>query len=446
MQDLTKGPISRHLLKTMSFMLVGMVFQTLYVLVDLYWVGRLGTAAVAAVALSANLMFVVLAATQMLSVGTTTLVSHAAGSKDQARAVHVFNQSFVLSLVVGAVFLGAAWALRGTYAAGLGADAETSALAVDYLEWFIPAMALQFGMVSLGAALRGIGLFKPGMTVQIGTVVLNMLLAPVLIFGWGTGVALGVAGAAAATFISIVIGTLGLAWYFRRSVTFLRFNLRGFVWDRALWRKLLGIGLPAGAEFALVSAYLLLVYIVSRPFGAAAQAGFGIGLRVIQAAFMPAVALGFAVAPVAGQNYGARLGARVRETFRTAAVLVSIMMAAVGLVLWAVPEPIVRLFTADPDAVRVGVEYMRIIVWNFVASGLVFVGSSTFQALGNTLPPLIASAGRLACLAPPILWLAGRPGFALRHVWYLSVASIVLQAAVVLWLLRREFRRRLTFA
>src|SRR6187431_3304680 len=105
MQDLTTGSVSRHLLKTMSFMLVSMVFQTLYVLVDLYWVGRLGTEAVAAVAISGNLLFVVLAVTQMLGVGTTTLISHAAGSKNRDRALLIFNQSQVLAMVVGAIFL-----------------------------------------------------------------------------------------------------------------------------------------------------------------------------------------------------------------------------------------------------------------------------------------------------------------------------------------------------
>lgn len=93
MEDLTAGSISRHLLKTTSFMLVTMVFQTLYFLVDLYWVGRLGKEAVAGVGIAGNLMFIVLAVSQMLGVGTTTLVSHAAGRKDRDRALLVFNQS-----------------------------------------------------------------------------------------------------------------------------------------------------------------------------------------------------------------------------------------------------------------------------------------------------------------------------------------------------------------
>src|SRR5262245_65470776 len=101
MQDLTTGSITRHLLKTASFMLVTMVFQTLYFLIDLYWVGRPGKEAVAGVGIAGNLTFIVLAISQMLGVGITTLVSHAAGQTDHGRALLVFNQSQVLSVVVG---------------------------------------------------------------------------------------------------------------------------------------------------------------------------------------------------------------------------------------------------------------------------------------------------------------------------------------------------------
>src|SRR5262245_57227913 len=129
MQDLTTGSLTRHLLKTTSFMLVSMVFQTLYTLIDMYWVGRLGTEAVAAVGVSSNLMFLVLAGSQMLGVGTTTLVAHATGRKDRAAATVVFNQAQVLSLLVGSAFLVLALASRHAYARALSADAATAALA-----------------------------------------------------------------------------------------------------------------------------------------------------------------------------------------------------------------------------------------------------------------------------------------------------------------------------
>jgi putative MATE family efflux protein len=442
MQDLTTGSIPRHLLKTTGFMLVTMVFQTLYFLVDLYWVGRLGKEAVAGVAIAGNLTFIVLAITQMLGVGVTTLVSHAAGQKDRNRAQLAFNQSLTLSALVGIVFCAVALALRVPYADVLGADGTTAALAADYLLWFIPAMALQFGMVSMAAALRGTGNFKPGMVVQTATVILNIILAPFLIFGWGTGRALGVAGAAIASLVAVAAGSV---WLFVGKSSYLKFVRADWKPQIALWRKMLGIGLPAGAEFARVGVYLFVVYVISRPFGAAAQAGFGIGMRIIQAGFMPVVALGFAVAPVAGQNFGARQPERVRDTFRSAAV-----MAAGVMVLWTIvcvvaAAPMMRVFSADPQVVAIGEQYLHIVSWTFAASGVIFVGSSMFQAMGNTLPALIGSVVRIVVATIPAILLSRMTGFALHWIWYLSVAAITVQLAINLWLLKREFHRRLNF-
>ncbi len=445
MQDLTTGPILRHLMNTGGFMLFTMVFQTLYFLADLYWMGRLGKEAVAAVSVAGNLMFIVLALTQMLGVGTTTLVAHAAGRKDRDGARRVFNQAQGLSLVAGALFLVAGLLVTPFYADAFAADAQTAALVRQFLWWFIPAMALQFAMVALAAALRGIGDFKPGMVVQSSTVALNIGLAPVLIFGWGTGMPLGVAGAAMSSLVAVVVGVVWLWRYVERPGSFLHFRRHEMAPDLATWKRLLGIGLPAGVEFGLIAVYMGLVYAVSRPFGAAAQAGFGIGQRVAQAGFMPIVALGFAVAPVAGQNFGARLGHRVRETFTVAATLaVGGMLVLVALCHLA-PAALIRLFSTDPAVVEVGEEYLRIVSWNFVASGLVFVVSSMFQAMGNTLPSLVTSAVRVIVVAIPVLVLARRPDFRLVWVWYLTVLSVTLQLAVSLWLLRREFRRRLIF-
>lgn len=445
MQDLTTGSLSRHLLKTSSFMLASMVFQTMYVLVDLYWVSRLGTEAVAAVAVSGNFMFLVLAATQMLGVGTTTLVSHAVGAKDHARAQLVFNQAQVLSVVVGVLFLFIAMALRMPYAEGLSADAVTAAAAGDYLLWFIPAMALQFGLVATGSAMRGTGAFKPGMVVQIATVVLNMVLAPAFMFGWGTGRPLGVAGTALATFVSMVVGIIWMVTYFLPATSYLKFSAALWKPRLDLWKQLLTIGLPAGGEFALLAIYMGVIYSVSRPFGAVAQAGFGIGGRIMQALFMPAVALGFAVAPVAGQNFGAGLGDRVRRTFTVAAGLVGSGMLVVTVGVFFGASMMMRFFTTDAQVIAVGEEYLRIVAITFVLSGVVFVSSSMFQALGNSIPPLLTSLIRNALVIAPVLLLSGMPGFALRWVWYIAAGSTVLHITMNLLLLRREFRLRLVF-
>lgn len=446
MSNLTTGPVTKHLLKTTGFMLVTMVFQTLYFLVDLYWVGRLGTEAVAAVGIAGNLNFVVLALTQMLGVGTTTVVSHAAGRGDHDHALLAFNQSQVLAMLTGALLLVVGMAVRVPYAAAQAADARTAALAGEYLLWFIPALALQFAIVAMGAALRGVGNFKPGMIVGTATVVLNTVLSPVLIFGWGTGRPLGVAGAAVSTLIALAVAVVWLTTYFVPKDAALRFVFADWKPRLALWKRMLAVGLPAGVEFALMAVYLVLVYAVARPFGAAAQAGFGIGMRVVQAGFMPVVALGFSVAPVAGQNFGARLAHRVRATFRDAAWMAAGAMGVLLLLCQAIPSTLIGIFSSDPAVIAVGVDYLRIMSWSFVASGLVFVASSMFQAMGNTLPSLAASVVRLTVVAVPLVLLSRLPGFRLHWIWYLSMSSVYVQLTIGMLLLRREFGRRLHFA
>jgi Na+-driven multidrug efflux pump len=263
-------------------------------------------------------------------------------------------------------------------------------------------------------------------------------------FGWLGLPVLGVSGAAVASLVAVAVGVVWLSRYFVAPDAFLTFASAEWKPEAGTWKRLLAIGLPAGAEFALMAVYLLIVYVISRPFGAAAQAGFGIGLRIVQALFMPVVALGFAVAPVAGQNFGAHQGARVRQTFRDGALLASAAMIAAAILCQIAPSPMIRIFSSDPAVVAVGEEYLRISAWNFLASGVIFVASSTFQALGNTLPALATSFLRLLLVAVPAILLARLPGFELRWIWYLSVASIVVQMTASLWLLNREFSLKLT--
>jgi len=142
MKDLTQGSVMRHLVHMAAFLAVSMVMQTLYLLADLYWVGRLGKEAIAAVGVAGNLMMIVLALTQALGVGTTTLISHAAGQKDQPRAELIFNQSFTMSILVGLALGVCGFAVRTVYCDSLSADAITAELAKKYLLWFIPSLAL----------------------------------------------------------------------------------------------------------------------------------------------------------------------------------------------------------------------------------------------------------------------------------------------------------------
>ena len=446
MKDLTKGPVATHILQLSAFIAMSTTVQTLYFLADLYFVGRLGKEAIAGVALGGNLTMLVLALTQSLGVGATSLIAQAMGRKDVRRGELLFNQALVMALAVGLAFGLTAFLLRGAYCRSLAADAGTAELGIAYLDWFIPALFLQFPMVAMGSALRAVGDVKMPTVISVATVLVNIALAPLLMFRGTFGRPLGVGGAALASFLALVLGCVALVVYSRRPQAAFRFR-QGDWWPQPrTWWEMLRVGLPAGGEFALMFVYMLLVYDILRPFGAAAQAGFGIGVRVMQALFLPAVAIAFATAPVAGQNFGARLGQRVRSAFYSAAGITAAVMLVMTVLCHIAPDAMVRVFNGEAEVVRYGAEYLRIISWTFVASGVVFVSSSVFQGMGNTLPPLMSSVLRLALFAVPAYALARHPEFEMRHIWYAALCATGIQTCLSLWLLRREFARKLRFA
>jgi putative MATE family efflux protein len=443
MKDLTEGPIARHITAMAVPMAIGMLIQTLYFLVDLYFVAKLGDEAIAGVSLGGTVMYIVLGLTQMLGVGTVALISHAVGRKDQPDANLVFNQAIVLSALCALLTLVAGYGLGATYLRSVGANAGTTSAGIAYLHCYIPGLALQFALIAMGSALRGTGIVKPTMIVQALTLLLNIVLAPILIAGWGTGHPLGVAGAGLASSISIACGVVLMAVYFSRMEKYVAFHREQW-WPRlATWKRMLTIGFPAGGEFALMFVFMAVIYTVIRDFGAPAQAGFGVGGRVMQAIFLPAMAIAFSTPAVAGQNFGAGKADRVRETFRTAVIMSSIVMIGLTLLCQWQPAWLISRFTSEAEVIDTGATFLSIISLNFVAQGIIFTCSGMFQALGNTWPALVSTATRLVTFAALALWLSHRPGFRLVHVWYLSVATVTLQALISWLLLRSQMRKRL---
>jgi putative MATE family efflux protein len=445
MKDLTQGSVLKHLIGMGAFLAVSMGVTILYLLADLYWVGRLGKEAIAAVAVAGNLSMIILALTQMLGVGATALIAQAAGKKEQSRAELLFNQSLVMSVLVAVILGVICFFSRAAYAEALSANSTTAVLAKAYLTWFIPGLLLQFPLVAFGSALRGTGVIKPTVALQALSVLLNIVLAPLLIFGLAGLPKLGVTGAALATFIAILVADLLMVLYFHRSFHYLRLRSNQWRPQFRIWWEMLRIGLPAGAEFVLLFLFIVIVYGIIRGFGPEAQAGFGIGARVMQALFLPVVALSFAVSPVVGQNFGGRHGDRVRHSVYAAIGLSAAIMLVLALLAHYFPELLIRAFSSDPHVIAQGAEYLRIAAWNFVAAGIVFSSSSVFQGLGNTLPPLLSSMTRLLLFALPAMLLARRAGFELREVWYLSVVSQIFQACLNLFLLQRELKKKLVF-
>jgi len=443
LRDLTEGSVESHLFRMALPIAAGMLFQTLYYIVDLYFVAHIGKVALAGVAAAGNAVFLILALTQMIAAGTLALLSQAVGRKDQGGSNLVFNQAFALASALSLATLVFGYPFARAYMGAVSADAATAGAGMIYLNWFLPGLALQFIVTAMSSALRATGIVQVPMFVLAASLALNALLAPVLIAGWFTGHPFGVAGAGFASSISLVAATAMLIAYYLRLETYVRFAIPQWRPNLAIWRRLFMIGLPAGGEFMFLFFYTAVIFALIRHFGDAAQAGFGVGTRLMQAIFLPGMAVAFAAAPIAGQNYGAGRPSRVRATLRAAMLLCSAVMLLLTIVCQLRPEWLVRGFTNDAEVVTQATLFLRIISWNFVATGIIYSCSAMFQGLGNTWPSLISTGSRMLTFVLPALWIASRPNFRIEDLWFLSVATVALQAVTSLYLVAREFRRKL---
>ena len=442
-QDLTQGSITGKLVGMAGFIGIGLVFQTLYFIVDLYFVAGLGAAAIAGVGLAGNAFFLSLALAQMVGVGALSLIARASGGKDVGQVDGVYRQSRLLSGGLFVLTLALGYGLGGTAIDALAADPATAAQGKAYLHGFLPALALMFPTGAMGAALRAAGVVRPTMLIQTGTVLLNAVLAPVLIAGWGSGFPLGVFGAGLASSVAAGVGFFGSVWLFGRVQTLIADPLRLDRPSPVILARIVGIGLPSAVEFLLMFVTMGVVYSVIRNYGSEAQAGFGVGSRVMQAIFLPAMAISFAVAPVAGQNFGAGLPDRVRRTVRDAALMSSALMACLtALCLWE-SRVLVAPFAPDPAVAQAAATYLGIVSLNFVATGLIFTASGTFQALGDTRPALVGGVLRLIVFSSAAFWISAQPWARLEHLWWASAASALLHAVVALLFLRDQLKRKL---
>ena len=440
---MTQGSIPKHLISMALPMMIGMFIQTLYFIVDLYFVGKLGAAALAGLSLAGNAMFLIFALTQILNVSTAALISHAVGAKDQDDANLTFNQSLMISTVVGIIVCVIGYLGAEAYLSMISQNIETITMGLAYLHWFIPCMALQFVMVAISAALRGTGIVKPTMIIQTLSILVNIVLSPILIAGWGTGFAMGIAGAGFASSISVIFAVFLLTYYFKTAEKYIGVDFSLWKINIPRIKKLLTIGLPAGGEFFLMFAYMGSIYWLIQPFGANAQAAFGLGSRVMQALFLPAMAIAFAAPAIAGQNFGAKNYARVKETFAWTAIMTCSLMAILTLVCLSHAELMLQSFSKDKEVIVISVIFLQMICWNFVPSGLVFTCSGMFQSLGNTMPALISTATRFVTFVIPALWLFKQNDFQIEQLWYIAVITVCIQAFISFSLLKREFKKRL---
>src|SRR6266852_4840598 len=390
-QDFTTGSLNRAILLLAIPMVLEMVLESLFAVVDVFWVGRLGADAVATVGLTESLLSLVFAIGLGLSLSTTAMVARRIGEKDPAAAAVAGVQAIVVGLVISlAVGLPCLF-----YAPDLlrlmGASPQIVAVGGGYARIALGGSGAIMLLFLNNAIFRGAGDAAIAMRLLWVSNIINLILDPCLIFGVGPFPRLGVTGAALATFTGRSIGVLYQFYRLLRGTERIRILKNQIRVNYEVLLRLMRVSLTGILQFAIAhTSWIGLVRIVSI-FGAAALAGYTIAIRVVIFVLLPSWGLSNAAATLVGQNLGAGHPERAEKAVWRTGLYNVAFLGVVGIFFIFFAEPVVRLFTHDPAVVPLGAACLRIVSYGNLGYAYFMVMMQAFNGAGDTITPTIVN-------------------------------------------------------
>jgi putative MATE family efflux protein len=427
-QDYTAGSLNRSIFLLAIPMVMEMVLESLFAVVDVFWVGRLGANAVATVGITESMLALVFAVGMGLALSTTAMVARRIGEKDPEDAAISAVQAIALGLLVS---LGMGIPL-GIFAPHLlramGASEAVVAMGSGYARIALGGCGAIVMLFLNNAIFRGAGDAAIAMRLLWVSNILNLILDPCLIFGLGPFPRLGVTGAALATFTGRSIGVLYQFYRLLKgterihvAARHLRLNLT------VLWR-LLRVSLTGILQFTIANAsWIGLVRIISL-FGASAVAGYTVAIRIVIFFILPSWGLSNAAATLVGQNLGARRPDRAEQAVWRTGFYNMIFLGAIGVFFFIFATPAVRLFIDDPAVTPIAATALRILSCGNVGYAYAMVMLQAFNGAGDTITPTIVNFFGFWVLELPLAWwLAVRAGM---HAQGSLLAIVVAECSI----------------
>jgi putative MATE family efflux protein len=403
-QDFTTGSLNRAILLLAIPMVLEMVLESLFAVVDVFWVGRLGADAVATVGLTESLLSLVFAIGLGLSLSTTAMVARRIGEKDPAGAAVAGVQAIVIGLVFS-VIIGLPCLFYAPYLLRLmGASPQIIAVGSGYARIALFGSGAIMMLFLNNAIFRGAGDAAIAMRLLWVSNIINLVLDPCLIFGWGPFPKLGVTGAAVATLTGRSIGVLYQFYRLLRGTERIRILRSQLHINLRVLLRLLRVSLTGILQFAIAhTSWIGLVRIVSI-FGSAALAGYTIAIRILIFALMPSWGLSNAAATLVGQNLGARKPERAQISVWRTGFYNMLFLGGIGAFFIFFAEPVIRLFTTDPAVVPLAVSCLRILSYGNIGYAYGMVMLQAFNGAGDTVTPTIVNFFGFWLLEIPLAW------------------------------------------
>jgi putative MATE family efflux protein len=406
-QDYTTGSLNRAILLLAVPMVLEMVLESLFAVVDVFWVGRLGANAVATVGLTESLLSLVFAVGIGLSLSTTAMVARRIGEKDPEGAAVAGVQAIVLGLATSVAIGIPCFIYAPRLLQLMGASSDIVSLGSGYARIALGGSGAILMLFLNNAIFRGAGDAAIAMRLLWVSNIINLILDPCLIFGLGPFPRLGVTGAALATFTGRSIG-VGYQFYcLLRGTERIRILTRQIRVNFSVLLRLVRVSLTGILQFAIAhTSWIGLVRIVSV-FGAAALAGYTIAIRIVVFLILPSWGLSNAAATLVGQNLGAKKPERAEQAVWRTGFYNMLFLGSVGVLFVLMAEPIVRLFTQDPAVIPLAATCLRIVSYGNIGYAYAMVMMQAFNGAGDTITPTIVNFFGFWMLEIPLAyWLA----------------------------------------
>jgi putative MATE family efflux protein len=403
--DYTQGSISRAVWLLAIPMVVEMAMESLFAVVDIYWVNHRGPSAVAAVTMTESLLTIVYAFAIGLTMPVTALVARRIGEKNPHAAGVAGVQAIGLGVVIAAAIGIPAGLLAPQLLFLMQATDTVVAIGSDYARWVLGGNIAVTLLFLNNAILRGAGDARLAMLVLVVSNSINIALDPCLIYGWGPFPALGVTGAGVATFCGRSIGVVLQLYLLWRGAGHIRIRRPQLHLDGKAMLQLLRMAIGGIGQFLIATAsWVLLMYLLATFQDESVVAGYGTAIRLLMFFLMPAWGLSNAAATLVGQNLGAMAPDRAARSVWITGVWTMVCLAVVTVVMETLPATLLGCFTADPEVLRYGALATRILASGYVfyAWGMVMV--QAFNGAGDTWTPTWLNFVCFWLLELPLAW------------------------------------------
>jgi putative MATE family efflux protein len=431
---LLEGPILKSLLRLAIPIVLANVLQAGYQLVDAFWVGRLGGAAVAAVSVSTPVTFLTLGLGTGFAIAGSVLIAQYFGAGDHRMVSHVAAQTLLMVILVSLLLGTIAFIFTPHFLRLLRVAPDVYAGAKGFMRVSFVGLVFNFSFFVFQSIMRGVGNATIPVYIVLGTVILNFALDPIFIFGWGPVPGYGVMGAALATLSTQIVAAVAGFIVLLRGRRGIHLKLADFRPDMKHVKRAFSIGLPASVEQSMRALGLTVMTFLIASFGTETVASYGAGSNLLQVVMIPALGLSMAISTLVGQNIGAGNMARAARIGKLGAALGFGALTLFGILAYLLAPQLVAFFVPeDPVVIQGGAVFLRTmsLAWGFL--GLQMCLSGVLRASGNMVQVMLLTIISQWVLQFPLAYvLAEKAGMGARGIWMAFPVTNIIMSLVTM--------------